>query len=62
MLQAFFVHYPPLNRVILDNFVRPFAELDCPFIVDLEADSDDHLQAIMVDLPGNLSVTLSLNY
>ena len=47
VFKAFHVHGPALNRVILDNLVRPLAELYGALILDLESDGDNGLQAVM---------------
>ena len=42
--------------------VSPFAELVRPFIVDLEADGNDHLEIIMVNETIYLTFAFLLNY
>ena len=37
------IHRPALNGVVFDDLVSPLAELHCPFVFDLETDSDDGL-------------------
>ncbi len=62
MFQAFTIHRPSFDGVIFGDLVDPFAELDGAGGVDLEAHCDNGLEAVMVNLPLNLSRSLSLNY
>ena len=61
VFQAFLIHHPALDGIILDDSVCPFAELYGSFIVDLEAHRNDHLQIIVGQLTGNLPGSLGLN-
>ncbi len=50
VLEAFGIHRPALDGVVLDNLVGPLAELNRALILDLEANGDDRLQAVMLRL------------
>ena len=50
ILESLVIHDPALNRVILDDLIRPLPELNRPLVVDLESDGDDRLQVIVVGI------------
>ena len=43
VFQAFFIHDPALDRIILYNAIGPFAELNCPFIFNLKTNCNNCL-------------------
>lgn len=47
-LEAFLIHYPPLNGVGGGNLIDPFAELNGTFGINLESDRYNHLKIIVV--------------
>gem|GEM_PF-7033408 len=49
-LEAFHIHGPALDCVILDDLVGPFAKLHGAFVFYLETDGDNGLQIVMFDL------------
>jgi len=50
VLEAFGIHSPALDCVVLDDLVGPLAKLDGAFVLDLEANGDNGLQAIVLRL------------
>ena len=62
LFQAFHIHCPALNSVVLDDLPRPLAELHSTLIVHLEAHGNNHLQIIMRQFPIDLTSALGLNY
>ena len=50
LLEAFGIHGPALDGVVLDDLVGPFAELDGTLVLDLEAHGDDCLQTVVLRL------------
>jgi len=60
--EAFHIHGPALDGVVLDDLVGPFAELHRPFILDLEADGDDGLEVVVFNLASDFPTALGLNY
>ena len=50
VFEAFHIHGPALDGVVLDDLVGPLAELHGALVLDLEADGDDGLQAVVLDL------------
>lgn len=50
ILESLVIHDPALDRVILDDLIRPLPELNRPLVVDLESDGDDRLQVIVVGI------------
>lgn len=62
VFQPLIVHGPALNGVILDDAVRPLAELHSTVIVDLEPNSNNHLQVVVQDVAADLAAALGLNY
>ena len=61
-LQAIHIHHPALNRVVLDDLGGPLAELHRAFVLDLEPNGNDGLQAEVVHHALNLPVSLGLNH
>ena len=51
ILLRFLIHHPSLDCIILHNRISPTAELHSPLIINLEADSNNHLEIIMIDGP-----------
>jgi hypothetical protein len=50
-----------LDGVILDDLVRPFAELHGALVLDLETHGDDRLQAVVFHGPLHLATAFGLN-
>jgi hypothetical protein len=61
MFEAFHIHGPPLNCIVLHDLVGPLAELDCTLVFNFEADGDYRLKIIVLHFTPNLPTTLSLN-
>lgn len=61
VFQALGIHCPALHGILVHNLVCPNAEAHGTLVIDLEANGDDHLQAVMVNRAGNLSVPFGLN-
>ena len=61
-LEAIHIHHPTLDGVVLDDLIGPLAELHRALILDLEANGDDALQAVVIHLALNLPVALGLNH
>ena len=61
-LEAFGVHGPTLDGVVLDDLTRPFSELNGTFIFDLEAYGNDGLEVVVVHGALDLSFSFHLNY
>ena len=51
-LQALHVHHPALDGVVLHHLRGPLAELNRALVLDLEADGDDGLQVVVLDVVG----------
>jgi hypothetical protein len=49
-LETFGIHGPALDGVVLDDLIGPLAELDGALVLDLEANGDDRLQAVVLRL------------
>jgi hypothetical protein len=49
-LETFGIHGPALDGVVLDDLVRPLAELDRALVLNLETHRNDRLQAVMLRL------------
>lgn len=47
ILETFIIHDPALDGEVLDYAIGPFSELYSTLIVDIETDSNDHLEIIM---------------
>ena len=62
ILLPFLIHHPSLDCIILHNRISPTAELHSPLIINLEADSNNHLEIIMIDGPRNSTRAFILNY
>ena len=62
LLQPFLIHHPSLDSIILHNRISPSTELHRPLIIHLEANSNNHLEIIMVDGPRYSTRTFILNY
>ncbi len=50
VFEALHIHGPALDGVLLDDLVGPLAELHGALVLDLEADGDDGLQVVVLDL------------
>jgi hypothetical protein len=61
VLEAFGIHRPALDGVVLDDLVRPLTELDGALVLDFEADRDDRLQAVMLHSALDLTAAFGLN-
>ena len=51
-LQAVNVRHPALDGVVLHDLRGPLAELHRALVLDLEADGDDGLKAVVLDVVG----------
>ena len=51
-LEAFGIHGPALDGVVLDDLVSPLAKLDGALVLDFEANGDDGLQVVVLGLVG----------
>ena len=60
--QPLVVHHPSLYGVVLDNRIRPLAELYGTLVIDLEAHGDNHLETIMFHFAADLTAAFGLNY
>ena len=60
--QPLIVHHPSLYGVVLDNRIRPLAELYGTLVIDLEAYGDNHLETIMFHFAADLTAAFGLNY
>ena len=62
VFQAFFIHGPALDSILLHDLICPDTEPHRPLVVHLEANRNNHLQIIVIHAASNLSATLILNY
>ena len=62
LLMPFYIHHPTLDRIILHDLGRPFAELHRALILDLKPNSNDGLKIIVIYSPSHLALAFSLNY
>ena len=62
IFKPFIIHHPSFDSEIFDNRVCPLSELHSTLIVDLEADSNNHLEIVVDYISRYLSVTFGLNY
>jgi hypothetical protein len=54
--------HPALYGVVLDDLVCPSTKLHSTLIIDLEANGNNHLEAVVLYLPADPTITLCLNY
>lgn len=62
LLQTFLVHCPALDGIILYDLPRPFTEANSTVIINLETNSNNHLEIIVNDFTIHLTQPLGLNY
>ena len=62
VFQAFFVHCPALDSILLHDLICPDTEPHRPLVVHLEADGNNCLKIIVSHLTRNLTASFILNY
>ena len=62
IFQAFIIHDPAFDGVVLHNAIGPLTKLHCSLIINLESNRNNHLKIIMLCITSHLTGTFGLNY